>query len=94
MNKRPILHVVPDVPELKKIKVDKVKRRAFKTLDKNFNPIDCIALPPSKPLSEEERRRLTDKLWPSSIEYETKEVTPTGTFNPPAMYIVVKDIID
>lgn len=64
MSKRPTLHVVPGVPELKNIKVDKVKRRAFKTLDKNFNPIDCIRLPESKPLSQEERRRLTDKLWP------------------------------
>ena len=64
MSKLPTLHVVPDVPELKNIKKDKVKRRALKTLDKNFNPIDCIRLPESKPLSEEERRRLTDKLLP------------------------------
>lgn len=66
MSERPAmyLHLVPDVPELKNIKKDKVKRRAFKTLDANFNPIDCIRLPPSKPLTEERRKYLMDKIWP------------------------------
>lgn len=64
MSKRPTLHVISDVPELKNIKKDKKTRRAFKTLDANFNPIDCIALPPSKPMSEKEREEFIEKYWP------------------------------
>lgn len=89
MSQRPILHVITDVPELKNIKDDKVKRRAFKKLDCNFNSIDCISLGPAKILSKEEREWFEDKYLPRAPGAEGMPFR--GTFTPSAEYTVDKD---
>ena len=90
MSKQPTLHLVPDDLELKNIKVDKVKRRAFTTLDANFNPIDCIGLAPSKPLSKAEREWYEDKYLPRAPGAE--DMPFRSTSRPPAERTVDKDI--
>lgn len=96
MNKRSTLHVVPDVPELKNIKKDKVKRRGFKKLDEHMNIIPCTYIydHPAKVLTPEERRWYENKYLPTVPGYEEKESTSEGTFSPPDEYEVDKNIDD
>jgi len=96
MSERPAmyLHLVPDVPELKNIKVDKKKRRGYKKLDERMNIMPCTFIydHPARVLSKGEREWYEDKYLPRAPGAEDMPFRSTAI--PPAEYKADNDSED